>query len=135
MTRFVVQLAIAIVALESASAFITPTSSSHATSTTTVINLVPEQGRQLVAFSQDYLSKRAKESAHRASNLTNPRRRHGSGSTTHSRSPHHHKSSSNTTPGIFGLVTRLLGQHDQGKGRGMMENHYDDEDSIMEEFN
>mmetsp|Transcript_19671 Transcript_19671/g.41278 ORF Transcript_19671/g.41278 Transcript_19671/m.41278 type:complete len:176 (+) Transcript_19671:147-674(+) len=39
------------------------------------LNLVPEQGRQLVAFSQAYLANKAKESASKASNLTSSRRR------------------------------------------------------------
>jgi hypothetical protein len=81
---------------------------SSATTTTTTY-LVPEQGRQLVAFSQDYLAKKAKESASRASILRG----------SDPRSP-----STNNTPnqgqGIgvaFGtasknLVNRLLGHHE-----------------------
>jgi hypothetical protein len=79
------------------------------TTTTTTTYLVPEQGRQLVAFSQDYLAKKAKESASRASILRG----------SDPRSP-----STNTSPnqgqGIgvaFGtasknLVNRLLGHHE-----------------------
>jgi hypothetical protein len=44
-----------------------------ATTTSTSTFLVPEQGRQLVAFSQDYFSKKAKESAGKASILASPR--------------------------------------------------------------
>mmetsp|Transcript_6870 Transcript_6870/g.11232 ORF Transcript_6870/g.11232 Transcript_6870/m.11232 type:complete len:169 (+) Transcript_6870:222-728(+) len=40
----------------------------------TAVNLVPEQSRQLVAFSQDYFAKKAKESASKASQLSSPRR-------------------------------------------------------------
>ncbi len=145
MARYVASFAISaffIFTLESTLAFLAPSSyyspmSSRAQSitttitTTTAVQLVPEQGRQLVAFSQYYLSKRAKESAHRASNLTNPRRRQNhhpnklSSSSSTSSNTHHHR------PGIVaGLVTRLLGQHDhQGKGRMMMmmENHHDEQ--------
>eukprot|EP00804_Cyclotella_cryptica_P028345 CCRYP_013193-RA/>CCRYP_013193-RA protein AED:0.40 eAED:0.40 QI:0/-1/0/1/-1/1/1/0/122 len=39
------------------------------------LSLVPEQGRQLVAYSQSVLAKKAKESASKASNLTSGRRR------------------------------------------------------------
>ena len=39
------------------------------------IKLVPEQGRQLVAYSQAALAKKAKESASKASNLASDRRR------------------------------------------------------------
>jgi hypothetical protein len=145
MARYVASFAITaffIFTLESALAFLAPYSSSSMSSrqaqsittiakTSTAVQLVPEQGRQLVAFSQDYLSKRAKESAHRASNLTNPRRRQNhhpskssSSSSSTSSNTHHHR------PGIVaGLVTRLLGQHDhQGKERMMMENHHDEQD-------
>jgi len=74
MNRFVTVIAAAALAVEVASAFAPiGTTPSHAA---TPIYLVPEQGRQLVAFSQDYLTKKAKESASKASNLTSPRRRH-----------------------------------------------------------
>ena len=39
------------------------------------MQLVPEQGRQLVAYSQAALAKKAKESASKASNLVSDRRR------------------------------------------------------------
>jgi hypothetical protein len=90
-----------------ASSIINQCASSPTTTTTTY--LVPEQGRQLVAFSQDYLAKKAKESASRASILRG----------SDPRSP-----STNNTPnqgqGIgvaFGtasknLVNRLLGHHE-----------------------
>lgn len=39
------------------------------------LKLVPEQGRQLVAYSQSVLAKKAKDSASKASNLTSDRRR------------------------------------------------------------
>ena len=58
---------------------------------TTAVNLVPEQSRQLVAFSQDYFAKKAKESASKASHLTSPRR------------------SSSFTAVATNLVTRIVG--------------------------
>jgi len=74
MTRFTV-LAAAL-SIQSVSAFAPGAScNKHATA----LNLVPEESQRLVAFSQDYLSKKSKESASKASNLTSsPRRRSGS---------------------------------------------------------
>ncbi len=103
MTRFVTVIAAAAVAVELASAFAPAfiggggTTQHHATP----IYLVPEQGRQLVAFSQDYLSKKAKESASKASNLTSPRRRHTESSTK------------GMTSAARTLVTRLLGDEEK----------------------
>jgi len=54
------------VGMQSASAFAPSALPRHQTA----LNLVPEQGRQLVAFSQDYLAKKAKESASKSSHLT-----------------------------------------------------------------
>ncbi len=123
MSRFVL-LAMAFLVLETAcSAFLlqpvatTSCHHHHRRDATPLLHLVPEQGRQLVAFSQDYLSKRADESAHRASNLTtSPRRRHSDATSSHQKS---------NSPGFASaaksLVTRLLGQ---GEVKGsMMENH------------
>mmetsp|Transcript_42166 Transcript_42166/g.72033 ORF Transcript_42166/g.72033 Transcript_42166/m.72033 type:complete len:161 (-) Transcript_42166:271-753(-) len=62
----------------------------------TAVNLVPEQGRQLVAFSQDYLSKKAKQSASKASNLTSSRRR-----------------AKGVTGAARSLMTRLLGDEEK----------------------
>jgi hypothetical protein len=46
---------------------------------TIAINLVPDQGWQLVAFSQDYFAKKAKESASKASHLSSSRRSNSNG--------------------------------------------------------
>ena len=103
-----IALLVMVVIVGSSSAFTVPSiinrGASSATTTTTTY-LVPEQGRQLVAFSQDYLSKKAKESASRASILR--------GSDPRSPTP-------NQGQGIgvaFGtasknLVNRLLGHHE-----------------------
>jgi hypothetical protein len=103
-----IALLVMVVIVGSSSAFTVPSiinrGASSATTTTTTY-LVPEQGRQLVAFSQDYLSKKAKESASRASILR--------GSDPRSPIP-------NQGQGIgvaFGtasknLVNRLLGHHE-----------------------
>lgn len=73
MSRFTV-LTIA-VAVQSVSAF-APAAMCPQHKHISALYLVPEQGRQLVAFSQEYLSKKAGESASRASNLhTSARRR------------------------------------------------------------
>lgn len=58
-----------------ASAFAPSISSSIKASSSSALQLVPEQGRQLVAYSQTALAKKAKESASKASNLTSDRRR------------------------------------------------------------
>lgn len=84
--------------IQSASAFAPAASSNHQV---TALNLVPEQSRQLVAFSQDYLSKKAKESASRASTLTSSRRRLASNDGKNSRG---------VVGAARGLVTRLLGE-------------------------
>jgi hypothetical protein len=102
-----------VLAIESASAFapvVPATTANHAT-TGTAINLVPEQGRQLVAFSQDYLSKKAKESASKASNLTNPRGRHTSNKSTTDRS----RSKGITAAARSFFFTRLLRDEEHGR--------------------
>mmetsp|Transcript_25907 Transcript_25907/g.49337 ORF Transcript_25907/g.49337 Transcript_25907/m.49337 type:complete len:122 (-) Transcript_25907:360-725(-) len=108
MTRF--SLIVIALFIELASAFapaavpFTPqyatTTASTTTTTTTAIHLVPEQGRQLVAFSQEYHSKKAKESASKASNLTQT-----------SRCSNNNKKSSM----LGSLVTRLLLHGDEGR--------------------
>jgi len=76
MTRFTI--VVAALSVQSALAFAPPASTTATKSSATAVGLVPEQGRQLVAFSQDYLSHKAKESASRASNLSHrPSRRTG----------------------------------------------------------
>ena len=52
-----------------------PVSPGFCKSRSSALQLVPEQGRQLVAYSQAALAKKAKESASKASNLTSDRRR------------------------------------------------------------
>ena len=52
-----------------------PQSPGFCKSSSSARHLVPEQGRQLVAYSQAALAKKAKESASKASNLTSDRRR------------------------------------------------------------
>lgn len=47
-------------------------------STSSALQLVPEQGRHLVTYSQAALAQKAKESASKASNLTSDRRRNES---------------------------------------------------------
>lgn len=91
MTRFA--LLSAALALQSAAAFAPAAPSKRGTA----LSLVPEQGRQLEAFSQQYLANKAKESASKASNLTSGRRPKGVAGAARS------------------LVTRLLG--DDGKER------------------
>ena len=119
-------LAISFVVLGSTSAFAPAvvgtamsTSNDRATMTTTAAFLVPEQGRQLVAFSQDYLSKKARESAAKASNLSSPSRRGPSDPSS---------SSDRGGPGVASaaksLFTRLLGHDDAGErwiGRSLEE--------------
>lgn len=107
MTRFITLLSIAL-AIESAAAFAPaarPATANHATA----IHLVPEQGRQLVAFSQDYLSKKAKESASRASNLTSPRRRYKT------------SEPKGMTAAARSFVTRLLHYDDQAREKASLE--------------
>lgn len=65
----------AFLSIQSTVAF-TPASSLSAVaraSSATAVDLVPEQSRQLVAFSQDYFAKKAKESASKASQLSSSR--------------------------------------------------------------
>ena len=64
-------LAATALSIQSASAFVPAAPSPPITA----LNLVPDQGRQLVAYSQDYLAKKARESASKASNLTPSRNR------------------------------------------------------------
>ena len=78
MTRTVLlAMALAVVGMASAFAPVEKfaTSSSNHVATATVTFLFPEQGSRLVAFSHDYLSRKAKGSAVGASNLPSPRRR------------------------------------------------------------
>ena len=121
MTRTALLLAISFVVLGSTSAFapvaVVGTASNNRASTTAF--LVPEQGRQLVAFSQDYLSKKARESAAKASNLSSPSRRGPSDPSS---------SSDRGGPGVASaaksLFTRLLGHDDAGErwiGRSLEE--------------
>ena len=65
-------LAATALSIQSASAFVPAAPSLPPI---TALNLVPDQGRQLVAYSQDYLAKKARESASKASNLTPSRNR------------------------------------------------------------
>jgi hypothetical protein len=71
--HIVLALVIAIAFIDFTLAF-APISTSSKTSSS-ALELVPEQGRQLVAYSQAALAKKAKESASKASNLTSDRRR------------------------------------------------------------
>mmetsp|Transcript_27512 Transcript_27512/g.57415 ORF Transcript_27512/g.57415 Transcript_27512/m.57415 type:complete len:180 (+) Transcript_27512:100-639(+) len=87
MTRF--SLIVIAFAVKSASAFApatVPLASHHATASTatatTAVHLVPEQARQLVAYSQNYHSKKAKESASKASSLTHSSRRRSTNDNT-----------------------------------------------------
>lgn len=82
--RFV--LALFLLCTEAVSAFAPATATRTVTSSTTSLKLVPEQGRQLVAFSQAALAQKAKESASKASHL-----------------------SSNSEGRLRKIVTRLLG--------------------------
>ena len=137
MTR-TAQLAMAFAfVLGSTSAFVpivvdTSASNRAAAATTTATFLVPDEGRQLVAFSQDYLSKMAKESAWKASNLASSR--------TLSSSQQQQQQGLGVASAAKGLVTRLLG-HDMGgttrSGRSLEEelmNAYPKEDfSISDE--
>ncbi len=102
-------LAISFFVLGSTSAFapvVVGTAKSTSNDRAKTAFLVPEQGRQLVAFSQDYLSKKARESAGKASNLSSPRRggpfaQDGLGVASAAKS----------------FVTRLLGHDDAGARR------------------
>eukprot|EP00571_Detonula_confervacea_P016449 CAMPEP_0172305246 /NCGR_PEP_ID=MMETSP1058-20130122/6567_1 /TAXON_ID=83371 /ORGANISM="Detonula confervacea, Strain CCMP 353" /LENGTH=160 /DNA_ID=CAMNT_0013016777 /DNA_START=57 /DNA_END=539 /DNA_ORIENTATION=- len=107
MTRFTL-LAIAL-AVESACAFAPAATSNHATA----MYLVPEDGRQLVAFSQDYLSKKAKESASKASNLTSSQRRR--------------TNSKGLAAAARSLMTRLLGDEDKARVEEALHHHPEDE--------
>lgn len=122
MSRFAL-IAVCALTIESTAAFApvasAPATKTTTTTTTTAIDLVPEQGRQLVAFSQDYLSKKAKESASRASNLTHSSRRRRTSSS----------SRGGRKQGLLGsLMTRILhhGEH---------ENQVSNNDAIEEELN
>lgn len=90
-------------ALESAVAF-APTSSTHHHGAT-LLNLVPEQSQLLVAYSQEYLSKKAKESSSRASMLTSSRRRSGN-------NPRDAPRSRGMAAAARSLVSRLVGHED-----------------------
>ena len=67
--------------------------------------LVPEQSQLLVAYSQEYLSKKAKESSSRASMLTSSRRRPGNNSRDAPRSQ-------GMAAAARSLVSRLVGHED-----------------------
>ncbi len=90
MTRCTTLSLAAFLSIQTASAFV-PAATTRAPAT--AVNLVPEQSRQLVAFSQDYFAKKAKESASKASQLSSPRR-----------------SRSGFTAVATNLVTRLVGK-------------------------
>mmetsp|Transcript_20044 Transcript_20044/g.29991 ORF Transcript_20044/g.29991 Transcript_20044/m.29991 type:complete len:169 (+) Transcript_20044:272-778(+) len=95
MTRCTTLSLAAFLSIQSVGAF-APAATTNAAaraSLTTAVNLVPEQSRQLVAFSQDYFAKKAKESASKASQLSSSRR-----------------SSSSFTAVATNLVTRLVGK-------------------------
>lgn len=96
MTRYA--LLAAALAVPSASGF----APAAANPRTTAIRLVPEQGRQLVAFSQEYLSKQAKQSASKASTLTSSRRRQASDGPR----------SQGMTAAARGFMHRLLGDEE-----------------------
>lgn len=85
--------------IQSAVAFAPASSTNTAAraSSATAVNLVPEQSRQLVAFSQDYFAKKAKESASKASQLSSSRS-----------SPRRRRNS--FTAVATNLVTRLVGK-------------------------
>ncbi len=89
----------AFVSIQSAAAFAPAASPNTAArgASATAANLVPEQSRQLVAFSQDYFAKKAKESASKASQLSS------------SRSSAQRKRNSFTAVAT-NLVTRLVGK-------------------------
>ena len=117
MTRFFNLLAIALF-IEAASAFApTAATSQHSTA----VHLVPEDGRQLVAFSQDYLSKKAKESASKASTLTSSRRRQISADGPRSKG---------MAASARNLMTRLLGVEEKARTdteSNLLHHHSDDE--------
>jgi hypothetical protein len=95
-----------------------PVSVSHDTSSS-VLHLVPEQGRQLVAYSQAALVKKAKESASKASNLTSDRRR----------------AESSSDAGLArarNMMTRLL--HLTPSNAGDQESHEDREKMLQEQL-
>jgi len=85
----------AFLSIQSAAAFVpaAPNNAAARASSVTAVNLVPEQSRQLVTFSQDYFAKKAKESASKASQLSSSRRRR-----------------SGFTAVATNLVTRLVGK-------------------------
>jgi hypothetical protein len=79
--------------------------------------LFPEQGSRLVAFSHDYLSRKAKGSAVGASNLPSPRRRRQDRGISSS-SP---RVAACVASAAKSFVTRLLGHVEGGTARCRME--------------
>jgi hypothetical protein len=110
-------LAAAIISIQSAAAFVPATTTTTALRTPASavnLNLVPEQSRQLVAYSQDYFAKKAKESASKASHLSSPRRTSSS-------------SSSSSRQGVFtALVSRLVGK--ESRGNDIHSSHHADDE-------
>ena len=106
-------LAAAIISIQSAAAFVPATTTTTAVRTpATAVNLVPEQSRQLVAYSQDYFAKKAKESASKASHLSSPRRT---------------SSSNSSRQGVFtALVSRLVGK--ESRGNDIHSSHHADDE-------
>lgn len=109
MTRFTALAVALVLATDPTSAFTPPAAPSRPSlnPSITAAHLVPEEGRQLVAFSQVYLAKQAKASAGKASNLTSTRR-----------------------PGVAaaarGLMARLL-NHDETEIEAMAHQHHEAE--------
>ena len=132
-------LAIACVVVGSTSAFapvVTPaataSSSNNAATTATATFLVPEQGRQLAAFSQDYhLSKKAKEGAGRASNLASSTRRRQGRATDSPSSPR--QGAAGVASAAKSLVIRLLG-HDGEEGPSLRGHRCETRASLEEEL-
>jgi hypothetical protein len=102
MTRCTTLSLAAFLSIQTASAFV-PAAKTRAPAT--AVNLVPEQSRQLVAFSQDYFAKKAKESASKASQLSSPRR------------------SSSFASAASNLVTRLVGKGSSRSNDDMTPGH------------
>ena len=115
MTRCVALSLILFLSIQDAIAFVPAASIRTQASSTSNINLVPEQGRQLVAFSQDYFAKKAKESASKASHLSSSR--HKNGFTTAARN----------------LVTRLVGKETRNDDEMSHAHRVDDEHVVRDE--